>query len=183
MGWMTEDQLTVLQNLTNDGHTAKEIAARASVEFGRAVTKNSIIGLWNRGSVTIGDAQRNRNMKGRPRTDRPRRTRQPRAERQIKARKFAERSLRSVAPVAPPLPTVDDMMIPAEQRRTLLDLTARTCKWPVGDPGDPDFFFCGGEAVEGRPYCVGHLHRSINYQRVVPFRRRPSRTIFLEAAE
>jgi len=46
--------------------------------------------------------------------------------------------------------------IPSEQRRTLLQLTRSTCRWPVGDPGKPDFFFCGGRVEMGHSYCAGH---------------------------
>jgi GcrA cell cycle regulator len=38
----------------------------------------------------------------------------------------------------------------------LLDLSADTCRWPVGDPGDPDFAFCGAAPLAGHPYCIGH---------------------------
>ncbi len=46
--------------------------------------------------------------------------------------------------------------IPHAQRCTLLQLTNGICKWPFGEPQSPDFFFCGGDAIEGKPYCVGH---------------------------
>ncbi|MEA2961186.1 MAG: GcrA cell cycle regulator [Alphaproteobacteria bacterium] len=52
-------------------------------------------------------------------------------------------------------PYVDDPRvdtdIPLAQRRSLLDLTAGACRWPVGDPSHPDFFFCGAEALRGEP--------------------------------
>ncbi len=32
----------------------------------------------------------------------------------------------------------------------------RRCQWPHGHPGEPDFHFCGAEAVAGRPYCAEH---------------------------
>ena len=35
-------------------------------------------------------------------------------------------------------------------------LTERMCRWPIGHPGDPDFTFCGGPRVPGRPYCREH---------------------------
>lgn len=35
-------------------------------------------------------------------------------------------------------------------------VTGRACVWPIGDPGDADFHFCGGRAEPGRPYCAGH---------------------------
>jgi GcrA cell cycle regulator len=46
--------------------------------------------------------------------------------------------------------------IPVEQRKTLLELNEKTCRWPVGDPGSADFFFCGGETVADLPYCTHH---------------------------
>ena len=30
------------------------------------------------------------------------------------------------------------------------------CKWPIGDPGDADFHFCGSPSVAARPYCPEH---------------------------
>jgi GcrA cell cycle regulator len=39
---------------------------------------------------------------------------------------------------------------------TLLELTALTCRWPVGAPGDPDFAFCGAPPFRRRPYCLAH---------------------------
>jgi len=59
------------------------------------------------------------------------------------------------------LPSVVDLQIPAEQRKTLQQLTAHTCRWPVGEVSAPDFFFCGAEPFKGRQYCAGHLKRSI----------------------
>lgn len=34
------------------------------------------------------------------------------------------------------------------------------CLWPIGDPGDPDFHFCGGAVVPGKPYCSEHAARA-----------------------
>ncbi len=51
---------------------------------------------------------------------------------------------------------IDDDDIPASQRRQLLELTEEHCRWPVGDPSSGDFFFCGGVASTGTPYCRAH---------------------------
>ena len=40
---------------------------------------------------------------------------------------------------------------------TLMELTERTCKWPVGDPATPDFWFCGLPVQAGKPYCEAHV--------------------------
>ena len=39
---------------------------------------------------------------------------------------------------------------------TVNDLTSSSCRWPEGDPKDPDFHFCGKEALAGKPYCLEH---------------------------
>ncbi|WP_375258993.1 GcrA family cell cycle regulator [Citreimonas sp.] len=43
------------------------------------------------------------------------------------------------------------------KRLTLMELTERTCKWPVGDPATPDFWFCGLPVQQGKPYCEAHV--------------------------
>jgi GcrA cell cycle regulator len=43
------------------------------------------------------------------------------------------------------------------KRLTLMELTERTCKWPVGDPATEDFWFCGLVSVPGKPYCEAHV--------------------------
>ena len=39
----------------------------------------------------------------------------------------------------------------------LMELTERTCKWPVGDPATDDFWFCGLPVQQGKPYCEAHV--------------------------
>ena len=43
------------------------------------------------------------------------------------------------------------------RRLTLMELTERTCKWPIGDPATEDFWFCGLAAQAGKPYCEAHV--------------------------
>ena len=38
---------------------------------------------------------------------------------------------------------------------TILTLRDSMCKWPIGDPADPKFAFCGRKATSG-PYCAEH---------------------------
>jgi GcrA cell cycle regulator len=40
---------------------------------------------------------------------------------------------------------------------SLMELTERTCKWPVGDPATDDFWFCGLPVQQGKPYCEAHV--------------------------
>jgi GcrA cell cycle regulator len=61
-----------------------------------------------------------------------------------------------------PEPELVDNVIPIGQRRTLLELTEETCRWPIGDPGQADFFFCGGQTITSLPYCA--YHSRVAYQ-------------------
>jgi len=49
-----------------------------------------------------------------------------------------------------------DVIVPISRKLTLLQLSERTCKWPIGDPLNEDFHFCGSESGESSPYCGYH---------------------------
>ncbi len=57
-------------------------------------------------------------------------------------------------------PQVQELYIPEDQRLSLLELNEQTCKWPIGDPLTPDFYFCGQHSEEGKPYCDFHSRRA-----------------------
>ncbi len=42
------------------------------------------------------------------------------------------------------------------KNKQLTDLEARDCRWPIGDPRQDGFHFCGAEQMLGRPYCAAH---------------------------
>ena len=43
------------------------------------------------------------------------------------------------------------------RKLTLMELTERTCKWPIGDPATEKFWFCGLPSMPGKPYCEAHV--------------------------
>lgn len=45
---------------------------------------------------------------------------------------------------------------------TILNLTDRMCKWPIGDPKEADFHFCARATHGSLPYCAEHA--AIAYQ-------------------
>lgn len=47
---------------------------------------------------------------------------------------------------------------------TLLELTERMCKWPIGHPGEADFHFCGKPSRPGFPYCLEHCAEAYQVQ-------------------
>jgi GcrA cell cycle regulator len=48
-------------------------------------------------------------------------------------------------------------------RKSLLELTNKCCRWPHGQPGTKNFFFCGAPGADlenGLPYCPQHMRRA-----------------------
>ena len=47
------------------------------------------------------------------------------------------------------------------------------CKWPIGHPGDKDFYFCSKETIPTKPYCGEHClvayRRKDNSQKIKKF--------------
>ena len=39
---------------------------------------------------------------------------------------------------------------------SMTELQPRMCRWPVGDPKDADFKFCGCNSAPSLPYCIDH---------------------------
>jgi len=139
LGW-TEPRVEKLKQLfaADPDMRRRDMAA----EIG-GVTKNAVIGKLLRLGLCGGDAP------CRPRIRAPR---APRAPRPLRTRRFTSPD----HAVVEPEPEVIEADIPIGQRCTLLQLNDENCHWPVGDPATPEFFFCGGKANAGTPYCGWH---------------------------
>ncbi|WP_312419716.1 GcrA family cell cycle regulator, partial [Shinella sp.] len=55
-----------------------------------------------------------------------------------------------------------NVVVPMSRKLELTQLTERTCKWPIGDPLNDDFHFCGCESPDNSPYCT--YHQRLAYQ-------------------
>lgn len=53
-------------------------------------------------------------------------------------------------------PKVVKPKIQKTDKMSLLDLKLNSCRWPIGEPKDPDFHFCGKDTITGKPYCPEH---------------------------
>jgi len=152
--WEIPENVETLKRRWADGATAAQIAN----EIG-GVTRHGVIGKVHR--LGIQDRHHGNTQGQRDYSTQPRGTRPPRP---LPARSETRRVERQRLPSGklPPLEfdRVADaaaaIAIPAEQRKTLLQLTEKVCHWPVGDPLSPDFFFCGGIAEPDKPYCSEH---------------------------
>lgn len=69
-----------------------------------------------------------------------------------------------VKPKPKPIVFRQDHEIPEGQRiKSLFDLENNHCRWPCGEVGSADFFFCGApeaDVVRGQSYCPLHYHVS-----------------------
>ncbi len=164
MSWTTE-RVEQLKKLWADGLSASQIAN----ELGN-VTRNAVIGKVHRLGLS-GRAKSPSSAAPRPR--------KPRPHTHMMRVRPAMRGNTALAYVheleADPEPEMIENIIPMGQRCTLLELSDDKCRWPIGDPGSSEFFFCGGKPMEGVPYCG--YHSRLAYQPVVDRRRdrRPAR--------
>jgi GcrA cell cycle regulator len=159
MTW-TDERVELLKKLWADGLSASQIAA----ELG-GITRNAVIGKVHR----LGLSGRAKS----PSTSAPR-PRKARAHGHMM--RVSRPSMRGNTALAhayeldvEPEPELLDNIIPIGQRRTLLELTEETCRWPIGDPGTAEFFFCGGNTLTGLPYCS--YHSRVAYQPAADRRR------------
>ena len=80
------------------------------------------------------------------------------------------------APIPPAPPR---RLVPAKpsadiaSKTSLLELSDKVCRWPMGHPGEPDFHFCGQDVNPGFPYCVEHCGRAFQAQLPRGARRPP----------
>ena len=155
MGW-TEERVELLKKLWADGLSASQIAA----ELG-GITRNAVIGKVHR----LGLSGRAKSPSSS--APRPRKTRS--SGHMMRVPRPSIRGNTALAYDYDVEPEPELIEIPVEQRKTLLQLNEKTCRWPVGDPGGTDFFFCGGDTANELPYCTYHCR--VAYQPVSDRRR------------
>lgn len=169
MSW-TNERVELLKKLWAEGHSASQIAG----ELG-GVTRNAVIGKVHRLGLsgrakapTSASKPRRSRAAGSSSNSSPSRSSatQPQT-RGATALKF-EATPAPAAEVEKELEPVAEL-VPLSERTSILSLTERTCKWPIGDPGSEDFYFCGRPTQAGAPYCSYHCR--IAYQPVNDRRR------------
>ena len=67
-------------------------------------------------------------------------------------------------PPPPEPPRREEPPIVLEDGRHVTTLTVdkRMCRWPFGDPAEPEFHLCGHKAKDDSPYCI--FHHRVAYQ-------------------
>ncbi|MFV2003487.1 MAG: GcrA family cell cycle regulator, partial [Paracoccaceae bacterium] len=171
MSW-TDDRVEVLKKMWGEGQSASQIAK----ELG-GVTRNAVIGKVHRlglSNRTGGGGSGKAPAKEKSGKPAAKAQAAPRAE---PAKPAGEPARKPVVPMRrpiipagqplPPQPSANEISPEAlasvreiekkSKKISLMDLTERTCKWPVGDPATDDFWFCGLSVQQGKPYCEAHV--------------------------
>jgi GcrA cell cycle regulator len=181
MSW-TDERVETLKRMWGEGQSASQIAK----ELG-GVTRNAVIGKVHRLGLSnrVGskddedDVAPGASVRPDPTpaaaVPRP----EPTAPRPEAARPAVAASASNVTPLPirkaiipagqplPPQPSQNEISPEAlasvrevekrAKKLTLMELTERTCKWPIGDPATDDFWFCGLPSLPGKPYCEAHV--------------------------
>ena len=173
MSW-TDDRVELLKKMWGEGQSASQIAKVLG-----GVTRNAVIGkvhrlgLSNRASGG-GSTKADGKAKAAPKAE-ARAKPQPKTEPAIKPAPANETKTtlparKQIIPAGqplPPQPSANEISPEAlakvnevekkAKKISLMELTERTCKWPVGDPATDDFWFCGLPVQQGKPYCEAHV--------------------------
>jgi len=179
MTW-TDERVETLKRMWSEGQSASQIAK----ELG-GVTRNAVIGkvhrlgLSNRtageGEAAVTDAATPEVEPEiapplAPATPEPE-VEEPEEEVEIAppvpAMSAARKAIVPAGQPLPPQPSQNEISPEAlasvrevekrARKLTLMELTERTCKWPIGDPATDDFWFCGLPSQAGKPYCDAHV--------------------------
>jgi GcrA cell cycle regulator len=150
MSW-TDDRVDLLKKLWAEGLSASQIAGRLG-----SVTRNAVIGKVHRLGLS-GRATTSRMKSHRPR--------QRMASKRLAKSRYAtigNPALRALynAETNVYLPPTEELVIPVAERKSIQTLTEVTCRWPIGDPQNTEFHFCGKNKVPGLPYCEVHARRA-----------------------
>jgi len=181
MSW-NDERVELLKKMWGEGQSASQIAK----ELG-GVTRNAVIGkvhrlgLSNRNGGGGSSASADAKAKAASKTAAAKPAAKAKAKAAAQPAPAAkEEPAASPAPVVtrikpiipagqplPPQPSANEIDPKAlakvnevekkAKRLNLMELTSRTCKWPVGDPATDDFWFCGLPVQAGKPYCEAHV--------------------------
>lgn len=162
MAW-TEERVETLKKLWGDGLSASQIAKHLG-----GVTRNAVIGKVHR----LG-------LSGRAAPSRPARHPAAKPAPRPRAQPAAPVSTVKARPAAAPQPAARPAPAPVEAKRlasgeyaTVLTLKDSMCKWPIGDPADTTFRFCGRRSGPGDAYCEAHAQ--LAYQPQAKRKRKPA---------
>ena len=135
----SDERVEQLKSLWTEGLSASQIARALG-----GVTRNAVIGKVHR----LG-------LAGRASPSRSERPRVPMAPKTQIARTHVP---------AAPVVEEDPLQLDDGNFATVLTISDRMCRWPIGDPAATEFHFCGRSPKSGSPYCEAHARKAYQPQ-------------------
>ena len=134
MSW-TPEKVSKLKKLWGNGNTASEIASI----IGGGVTRNAVIGKAHRLSLVTKSVSKNATIK---------QNQQNLASNTLNERKTRKSKFKSL---------LIDKDFEPENPKSLEQLDDGICRWPIGHPDEPNFYFCGRKSMSDFSYCKLHV--------------------------
>jgi len=133
MSW-TLEKVDKLKQLWGKGNTASQIASIIG-----EVTRNAVIGKAYRLNLTAKSVQKKNNFNQVSQHQKN----APQHERKTRSSRFKSLLL--------------DKSFEPENPKSLEELHDEICRWPIGHPNEPDFYFCGRKSMKNFSYCKLHV--------------------------
>ncbi|WP_296420426.1 GcrA family cell cycle regulator [Pseudooctadecabacter sp.] len=184
MSW-TDERVEVLKKMWGEGQSASQIAKElGGVTRNAVIGKVHRLGLSNRAgsggaaktAAPKAEPKAKAAPKAAPKKAAPKKAPEPEVEepRTVSASpppqpkmSAARRAIIPAGQPLPPQPSANEISPEAlakvnevektAKKISLMELTEKTCKWPVGDPATEQFWFCGLPVQQGKPYCEAHV--------------------------
>lgn len=180
MAW-TEQMIEDLKRMWDEGLTTGEIGKRLGVTKNSIIGKVHRLQLTARPSPikkkenSSTSAPKAKEVKSKPTSEKSEKTNKetltstPKAEKKEEKLPIEEKETKElpikeeIEETAPKLDRIETIRNsihvehPKGKHKTLLtDLDNHTCRWPIGDPKDDNFHFCGRKVKIGQTYCEEH---------------------------
>jgi len=158
MDWSTE-AIERLRALWTEGHSTAEIGRRMGI------SKNAVVGKAHRLNLSARPSPIRREAGAQPAVAAPRTSRTPAPRNTLPQAAMpvppvlVPPVLMAVPTQAKPAPVVQVLSAaaaPSTVRAFPRFASKRSCCWPIGEPGTPEFRFCVADASNGKPYCTEH---------------------------
>ncbi len=121
-----EERTAVLKKLWLEGMSASQVARQLG-----GVSRSAVIGKVHRLGITV-------------------------RETPVRQRTSSVRSASTITPARNPVIRVAPTIVDLEPTSGILGLETHSCRWPIGNPDQNDFGFCGREKPKRGSYCDQH---------------------------
>lgn len=150
--WASEARLYCTKILYQEGQSASQIANKIG-----GVSRNAVIGIIHRKGWVVDRRQTRLRSPRKPKATRVPKA-QPKQPPSAKVFMFGKNMPNFGG--EPYMPPIEELVIPPKERKYITTLTEICCRWPIGDPLESEFHFCGKSKVDGLPYCEFHARRA-----------------------